>query len=184
MAVETFSWCPKVASQVDTSFRTRKAQFGDGYTQVAGDGINPVTPQWSVSFTGDEAYIQAIKNFLNRHTGWKSFIWKPPLEPSGLWRAESFQISTHGNKNTPQQHIHTGIPSMSISSDVQKLEPGKRVRLIEVDGSAFGAGILRFHNETIPIPRRKSSPQAATSQNLSRSRCGGRGRSMARGRMN
>ncbi|CAM7029215.1 TPA: phage minor tail protein L [Enterobacter hormaechei] len=39
---------------------------------------------------------------------------------------------------------------MSISSDVQKLEPGKRVRLIEVDGSAFGAGILRFHNETIP----------------------------------
>lgn len=98
MAVETFSWCPKVTSQVDTSFRTRKAQFGDGYTQVAGDGINPVTPQWSVSFTGDEAYIQAIKNFLNRHTGWKSFIWKPPIEPSGLWRAESFQISTHGNK--------------------------------------------------------------------------------------
>ncbi|EPK8192753.1 phage minor tail protein L, partial [Escherichia coli] len=39
---------------------------------------------------------------------------------------------------------------MSISSDVQKLEPGKRVSLIEVDGSAFGAGILRFHNETIP----------------------------------
>ncbi|HAI2876676.1 TPA: phage tail protein, partial [Escherichia coli] len=46
----------------------------------------------------DEAYIQAIKNFLNRHAGWKSFIWKSPLEPSGLWRAESFQISTHGNK--------------------------------------------------------------------------------------
>ncbi|MBJ6574682.1 phage tail protein, partial [Enterobacter hormaechei] len=36
MAVETFSWCPKVTSQVDTSFRTRKAQFGDSYTQVAG----------------------------------------------------------------------------------------------------------------------------------------------------
>ncbi|MDX7047638.1 phage minor tail protein L, partial [Enterobacter hormaechei] len=38
---------------------------------------------------------------------------------------------------------------MSISSDVQKLEPGEKVRLLEVDGSAFGAGILRFHNETI-----------------------------------
>jgi phage-related protein len=36
---------------------------------------------------------------------------------------------------------------MSISSDVQKLEPGKRVRLIEVDGSAFGAGILRFQRD-------------------------------------
>ncbi|HHA1715902.1 phage tail protein [Enterobacter kobei] len=98
MTVETFTWCPKVASQVDTSFRTRKVQFGDGYAQVAGDGINPVTQQWSVSFTGDEAYIQAIKNFLNRHSGFKSFIWKPPLESSGLWRAESFQISTLGNK--------------------------------------------------------------------------------------
>ncbi|MGE1734216.1 phage tail protein [Enterobacter hormaechei] len=75
---------------------------------MAGDGINPATPQWSVSFTGDEAYIQAIKNFLNRHTGWKSFIWKPPLEPSGLWRAESFQISTHGQQKIhPQQHNHT-----------------------------------------------------------------------------
>ncbi|MBD5722743.1 phage tail protein, partial [Citrobacter freundii] len=30
MAVETFRWCPKIASQVDTNFRTRKAQFGDG----------------------------------------------------------------------------------------------------------------------------------------------------------
>lgn len=39
---------------------------------------------------------------------------------------------------------------MSISSDVQKLEPGEKVRLLEVDGSAFGAGILRFHNENIP----------------------------------
>jgi len=96
MAVETFSWCPKVAAQADTSFRTRKAQFGDNYAQVAGDGINPVTSQWSVSFTGDEAYVLAIKAFLKRHAGWKSFIWKPPLEPAGLWRSESVQIATHG----------------------------------------------------------------------------------------
>lgn len=97
MAVETFSWCPKVAAQADTSFRTRKAQFGDNYAQVAGDGINPVTAQWSVSFTGDEAYVLAIKAFLKRHAGWKSFIWKPPLDPVGLWRSESLQIATHGN---------------------------------------------------------------------------------------
>ena len=98
MALQKFTWKMDMGAAADTQFAVTKIQFGDGYTQVAGDGINPVTPQWSVSFTGDEAYIQAIKNFLNRHTGWKSFIWKPPLEPSGLWRAESFQISTHGNK--------------------------------------------------------------------------------------
>ena len=61
MAVETFSWCPKVASQVDTSFRTRKAQFGDGYTQVAGDGINPVTPQWSVSFMQGGSHLSGSR---------------------------------------------------------------------------------------------------------------------------
>lgn len=99
MATETFSWSPRVGAQSDNSFRTRKAQFGDGYTQVAGDGINPVMPQWSVSFTGDEAYVGAIKAFLTRHAGAKSFIWKPPLEPAGLWRSESLQIATHGADN-------------------------------------------------------------------------------------
>ncbi|MBW7984727.1 phage minor tail protein L [Enterobacillus tribolii] len=37
-----------------------------------------------------------------------------------------------------------------ITNDSQKLEPGNRVELIEVDGSAFGADILRFHSHTLP----------------------------------
>ena len=39
---------------------------------------------------------------------------------------------------------------MTINADLQKLEPGNRIRLFEVDGTAFGADILRFHNDTIP----------------------------------
>lgn len=39
---------------------------------------------------------------------------------------------------------------MSIKNDVQKLNIDGRIRLIEVDGSAFGADILRFHKETLP----------------------------------
>jgi len=39
---------------------------------------------------------------------------------------------------------------MAFNSDVQKLEPGNWVRLVEVDGSAFNAGLLRFHAHTIP----------------------------------
>lgn len=38
---------------------------------------------------------------------------------------------------------------MPINSDLQKLEPGNWVRLFEMDGSAFGAGLLRFHAETL-----------------------------------
>lgn len=37
-----------------------------------------------------------------------------------------------------------------LNSDLQKLEPGNRVRLFEVDGTKFGADILRFHNNTLP----------------------------------
>ncbi|QBR52655.1 phage minor tail protein L [Erwinia sp. QL-Z3] len=37
-----------------------------------------------------------------------------------------------------------------INNDLQKLEPGNRVRLFEVDGTKFGSDILRFHNYIIP----------------------------------
>lgn len=39
---------------------------------------------------------------------------------------------------------------MNITSDIQKLEPGNKVQLIEVDGSEFDAPILRFHAYNIP----------------------------------
>ncbi len=38
-----------------------------------------------------------------------------------------------------------------LNSDLQKLEPGNRIRLIEVDGTRFGADILRFHCDTLPF---------------------------------
>ncbi|MCW7764334.1 phage minor tail protein L [Photorhabdus luminescens] len=39
---------------------------------------------------------------------------------------------------------------MNITSDVQKLEPGNRIQLIEVDGSKFGGPVLRFHAYNLP----------------------------------
>ncbi|PHM40485.1 phage minor tail protein L [Xenorhabdus szentirmaii] len=38
-----------------------------------------------------------------------------------------------------------------ISADVQKLAPGNTIRLYEVDGTAFGADILRFHAYGVPL---------------------------------
>lgn len=38
---------------------------------------------------------------------------------------------------------------MAIKLDVQKLEPGQRVRLIEIDCTEFGGDILRFHNYNV-----------------------------------
>ncbi|EPQ1022968.1 phage tail protein [Enterobacter hormaechei] len=91
MAIETFTWCPRVNAEADVNFRVRKAQFGDGYEQVSGDGLNTRTQQWTLNFTGNETYISAIKSFLDRHEGTKAFQWKPPLEPLGLYRCETYK---------------------------------------------------------------------------------------------
>ncbi len=92
----------------DVNFRVRKAQFGDGYTQVDGDGIHPKTQKWELLFVGNETYIRAIVDFLDHHGGYKSFQWTPQLADAGLYRCDAYKTT------------------------------------------AFGADILRFHNETIP----------------------------------
>ncbi len=38
---------------------------------------------------------------------------------------------------------------MSITADDQKLEPGNQITLFEVDGTAFGADVLYFHNHAV-----------------------------------
>lgn len=39
---------------------------------------------------------------------------------------------------------------MAISADVQHLYPGNKIRLITVDGSVYGADIMRFHYSAMP----------------------------------
>jgi lambda family phage minor tail protein L len=37
-----------------------------------------------------------------------------------------------------------------LNSDIQTLEPGNEIILFEIDGSAFGADVIRFHAHNIP----------------------------------
>lgn len=90
MAIESFTWCPRINAEQDVSFRRRTAQFGDGYQQAAGDGLNPRSQNWKLQFTGDATLITEIKAFLDRHHGVKAFQWKPPLEPTGLYRCDKY----------------------------------------------------------------------------------------------
>jgi phage-related protein len=77
--MEIFTWCPRRNPQGSVSFRTLTAQFGDGFAQVAEDGINSRSEKWPLEFFGTEAEISPIKDFLDRHGGWKGFLWTPPL---------------------------------------------------------------------------------------------------------
>ncbi len=97
--IETFTWCPRINAQADTTFRVKKAQFGDGYAQVAGDGLNNRSDSWQLEFVGEEAMIEQIVAFFDRHAGHKAFIWKPPLRPKGLFRCEQYKPVALGGGN-------------------------------------------------------------------------------------
>jgi phage-related protein len=85
MAVETYSWRSQLgAGAIEYSQTVRAAQFGDGYEQVAENGINSTAIQVPMKHTGAEAEVNAVRDFLLAHTV-KAFIITPPGE-EGLYR--------------------------------------------------------------------------------------------------
>lgn len=96
MAIETFGWTPDKSPSGEYTYRTRTAQFGDGYAQVVGDGINAESQSWPLTFTGTKAGMVAIRDFLRRHGGAKSFLWTPPAGDLGLYRCKTFGLSHVG----------------------------------------------------------------------------------------
>ncbi|HEC1602972.1 TPA: phage tail protein [Escherichia coli] len=86
MAVETYSWRSQLgAGAIEYSQTVRAAQFGDGYEQVAENGINSTAIQVPMKHTGTEMEVNSIRDFLLAHTV-KAFIITPPGEAKGLYR--------------------------------------------------------------------------------------------------
>lgn len=76
--METFTWNHRKNPRGEITYRTLSSQFGDGFSQEVSDGINPRMESWPLEFFGTEAEIQPIVDFLDRHGGWKRFLWTPP----------------------------------------------------------------------------------------------------------
>lgn len=94
MALDRFTWRTQTQNPPQGSYthRVREAQFGDGYKQVSGDGINPESQSWPVTFTGNEEEMLPILTFMRSHTV-NSFIWTPPFGVAGLYRVAKESIS-------------------------------------------------------------------------------------------
>lgn len=88
--VERFIWRTTGQPAGTVNFRRLVAKFGDGYSQVAGDGINPISESWPVQIVGGREEIKAAIAFLKRHTGVRSFLWTPPLGEEGFYEAASY----------------------------------------------------------------------------------------------
>jgi len=85
MPLNTFSpaEAPDVGLSGNNKFRTLKANFGDGYKQRAGDGINTKTKKYNLSWSNlDTDEINAIISFLDGQAGYIAFEYTLPGDSS------------------------------------------------------------------------------------------------------
>lgn len=77
---------PEYSASKSITFRVLKAQFGDGYKQLVGDGINTLRHDWSLSFTYPTEDIDVIEEFLIETKGTEPFLWTPPRGIQDVYR--------------------------------------------------------------------------------------------------
>ncbi|MGJ0578229.1 phage tail protein [Xenorhabdus bovienii] len=94
--IKTFDFPARVGVVGEFEPIVRSVQFGDGYKQTSGDGINTQRESWPLSFVGALSDIQPIIAFLREHQGWRSFKWRNPLSELGLYQAGKFNIQANG----------------------------------------------------------------------------------------
>ena len=93
---ETFSFDVRIGASGDIDQRNWENDFGDGYVQAGGTGINTKSESWDVSKVGYltvGSELRKVRDFLDRHEGYKSFHWTPPGGVQGRYRAKGYKLS-------------------------------------------------------------------------------------------
>lgn len=96
---ETFDFNVEAGADGEVNQRTWDNDFGDGYIQSGGTGINTKSQSWSVSHTGqllpgEEIFL--IRDFLDRHEGYRSFFWVPPGGQQGRYKVNGYKLKALG----------------------------------------------------------------------------------------
>lgn len=82
--MDTLTYSPSTATRGSMTPRVLRAQFGDGYTQEAGDGINALLPTWELVYdpihatSGTTPTLATISAFFAAQQGFAKFLWTPP----------------------------------------------------------------------------------------------------------
>lgn len=81
------------------SARTLNADFGDGYTQRAGDGLNSLPRTVTVTWPPmHRAELDVIDGFLIARRGFEAFEWTEPGESTPhLWKCETWTVAAAGS---------------------------------------------------------------------------------------
>jgi len=83
--METFTWKTSLGSSKDTKARVQKNQFGDGYGQRLGDGINSLVRSYPVIIKASSLQLaDQIEGFLEARAGVEAFAWTPGNAPAAI----------------------------------------------------------------------------------------------------
>lgn len=97
MATETFKWRVERNLSPTIGYRVIETQFGDGYVQTSADGINTKDESYQIRVVlKSEAEATEVMDFFDRHAGYKTFLWKPPLGKMSLFRCSDPTPSPQG----------------------------------------------------------------------------------------
>lgn len=89
---DTFNWRTRKTVQGSHNVSTLQAQFGDGYKQVSGIGINNTAETWNLDWTGKRAEAAMLRAFLLSHVV-SSFWWTSPWGERKLYRVKNDSVA-------------------------------------------------------------------------------------------
>ncbi len=99
-----FGWLPSFTPTLRRAPRVLVAQYGDGYLQRIGDGINTSPAVWDLKFSArSTTTAAAIMAFLDSAAGVQSFDWTDPNGASGKYICRKYG----GTRTSPLLHTVT-----------------------------------------------------------------------------
>lgn len=89
-----FTWIPDANPQRQAQSRRRAVEFGGGYSQRSGDGVNLIRDTWRLGFSNRTiAEITAIDTFLRQQAGIAAFDWTDPTGATRKYTCENWNAS-------------------------------------------------------------------------------------------
>ena len=83
---------PQEGPNGSVRYTMTEIRFGDGYISSIGEGLNPKSQAWPLTWKGTNAEIQSIIDFFDLHTGYKRFLWTPPFGVQGYYCVKEYGI--------------------------------------------------------------------------------------------
>ncbi|WP_223644380.1 phage tail protein [Corallococcus sp. EGB] len=147
--MQRFPYTPDYGAQADSVPRVRKAQFGEGYTQRSGDGLNPVLRRWALQFSSlSKVDADGLEAFLRARAGVEAFEFVT-LDTAWAVTAQPFGVGDGGRTQwLLQRPLSADVPELLVPAGDWTAPPTVYVAgITQVEGTDYelsGSGLVTF----------------------------------------